>query len=134
MTITERASQLLNDPEYGYELNWDKAVRIAREEEEEKLAAQQEQARKRVLWAQYKAELAAAGVTGEAFKNFTSKEYFNDLPEMIAYGQIRFTTKAKEIAVEAAIRKLWLAIGYGEPRFNKADYVNIGVGSLSFAG
>ncbi len=126
--IINRANQLLNCKEYGHELTWDKAVRFAKEEAEEKAAEkaaeQATRARKVMLWNQYKAELRAAGCSEQAMKTLASGDssLFFNLPGFIAVGRIQFSSTAKEAAVKAAIRKLWLAIGYGEPDFRAETY------------
>lgn len=122
--IIDRANQLLNDKEYGHELNWDKAIRFAQEEADDRAKAQADRGRKIALWNEYKAELRAAGVAETAMKVLapTDSCSFSDLPGLIAIGRIGFSSPAKEQAVKAAIRKLWLAIGYGEPDFNAETY------------
>lgn len=122
--IINRANQLLNCKEYGHELTWERAIRFAQEEAEEKAAEQAARARKVALWNQYKAELRAAGCTEQAMKTLASSDslMFFNLPGFIAVGRIQFSSPTKEAAVKAAIRKLWLAIGYGEPDFHAETY------------
>ena len=126
--ITKRANQLMGCKEYGHELTWEKAIRFASEESEEKAweAAKREaeKARKVALWNEYKADLRAAGASEAAIKVLAPAncEAFRDLPAFIAVGRIQFSTPEKEIAIKSAIRKLWLAIGYGEPDFCAETY------------
>lgn len=127
--IIKRANQLLDDPEYGHELTWERALYFAREEAKDaaKDAAKEreEKARKAALWAAYKQELRDAGVTSDAAMKAlapTDRDRFIDLPGLIAVGRIGFSSPEKEVAVKAAIRKLWLAIGYGEPDFRPETY------------
>lgn len=118
--IINRANQLLNDKEYGHELNIDKALRLAQEEADERAQCQAEKSRKAALWNEYKADLRAAGVSEQAMKTLatSSPALFFQLPELIAIGRIGFSSKEREVAVKAAMRKLWVAAGYGEPQFS----------------
>lgn len=123
--IIKRANQLLGDPEYGHELTWERALYFAREEAKDAAAERAEKARKAALWAAYKQELRDAGVTSDAAIRAlapTDRDRFIDLPGRIAVGRIGFSSPEKETAVKAAIRKLWLAIGYGEPDFRPETY------------
>ena len=108
----------------AYQLDWDRAVREARaalaEKANEKADAAVKSVEKRRLWNEYKAALVAAGVSAEAMPVLATSDpdTFYRLPELIAGGQIQFRKPETEVAVKAAITKLWLGIGLHAPSFN----------------